>query len=108
MIDIGESTRECLLHSLECERCSAKTYCFVHVLEDERVFARYVPTASAPVAHIMTDHCLQLERNVLDDMRGVGSVAESHDETTALSNAAAMLDQSRHCFHERIGKSGHV
>src|SRR6185503_12642981 len=94
VIDIRKCAGERLLHRLERECCCTKTNGFVHVLEYQFVFTGNLATASAPVAYVMTDHGLQLERNVLDDVCSVSSISQSHDKPTALSDAAAMFNQT--------------
>jgi hypothetical protein len=42
----------------------------------------------------MPDHSLQLECDVLDDMREVGPVLEAEEEATRRSNAATVVAQS--------------
>jgi hypothetical protein len=78
------------------------------VLEHDRVLTRDVATACAAVAHVVPDPPLQLEGDVLDDVRRVRPAAEPGDEAAALADAAAMLDQAGQRRDERAGHAGHV
>ena len=62
---------ERLLHRLERERRRAQPDLLVLVLEHERVLALDVAAARASEADVVADHRLQLERDVLDDVRRV-------------------------------------
>src|SRR5947209_8007231 len=70
-----EGTVERSLHGFERERGGAEANLFVEMLEDDRVLAVNVAPACSPEADIVPDHHLQLERNVLDDVRGIGTAA---------------------------------
>ena len=84
------------LHRLERERGGAQPDLLVDVLEDERVLPLDVAAARATEADVVADHRLQLERDVLDDVRRVRAAAQPHDEAAALADRAAVLDQPGH------------
>ena len=85
-----------MLDCLEGERSCTQTDTFVHVLENESVLTFVVATASATVSNVVTDHRLKLERDVLDNVWCVRAVAQTHDETAALADAAPMLLETWH------------
>src|SRR6266550_1040764 len=78
------------------------------MLEHDREFTIHVATSSFSESHGVADHALQLECNMLDDVRRVGPTLESRDETSALADAATMLFQSWHPRHERFSKTRHI
>ena len=52
-----------------------------------------VAAARLSEADVVAHHRLQLERDVLDDVRRVGAAAQADDEPAALADRAAMLDR---------------
>ena len=64
-----------MLDCFEGERCCSKTNPFVHVLEHQCVLTFVVTTAGTAITDVMTDHCLKLERDMLDNVRRIRAVA---------------------------------
>ena len=68
----------------------------------------HVAPPSATITDVMPDHRLKLERDMLDYVRCVRTVAKAHDESTPLADAAPMLDQSRHRLYQCFSESGNI
>jgi hypothetical protein len=77
----------------------------MNVLEHESVLAIYVATARAAVSNIVSNHRLQLESDVLHDVRRIGAVTQANDESAVFPDAAPVLVQTGHRFYERVGKA---
>jgi hypothetical protein len=107
-LDGLEGSGECPLHGLERQRRGPQPDLLVAVLEDERILAFHVAAARPAVPHVVTDHRLELECDMLDDVGRIRAALEARNEPATGSDAAAMLDETRHRPDERIGESLHL
>jgi hypothetical protein len=107
-VDRLQHTVERLLHRLQRERGRAQPDLFVLVLEDERVFPVDVAAARLSEADVVPHHRLQLERDVLDDVRRVRAASQPENEPAALADRAAVLHQPRHRADEALREARHV
>ena len=56
----------------------------------------------------MADFCLQFQRDVLDDVRGVRAAPQSGDEAASLADGALVLDEAGERPDQRLGEIRHV
>ena len=80
----------------------------MQVLEDQCVFPGAVASPGAAVTDIVTNHSLQLERDVLDDVGAVSTTLQANDEPARLTDAAAMIPETGHRRQERLRQAGDV
>src|SRR4051812_23780916 len=78
------------------------------MLEDDGVFTVLIAATRAAVPDLMADHRLQLEGDVLDDVRRVRPTTQPGDEAATRTDTAVMFDEARHCTDESLVEVVHV
>src|SRR5687768_3884186 len=108
MLDRSQCAREGIPRDLQCQGRRPQTYGLVEVLEDDGVLSGSVAGARSSIADIVSDHALQFQGDVLDDVAKVGSALQPYDKPAGLPDAAPVVSQSRHRRHESLGQSGNI
>ena len=79
---------------------------FFDISEDDAIDAFFRSFAGLAEADRRAGQRLQFQRDVFEDMGGIGSHAQSLEEAAALADAATMLDHRRHPAHQSFVEAG--
>ena len=78
------------------------------MLEHDRELAVDVTATRAAESDLVPDHILQLECDMLYDVRGVSASLQTSDESAGLTNAATVVLETRHRSNEKLGEPRYV